>query len=64
MPVNEDRGMLFISHTGEVYPCAGLHVSAGNIRVVNSGRNLPQLTGFHVVAGPGQPYRQMRRVCL
>jgi radical SAM protein with 4Fe4S-binding SPASM domain len=34
MPVNEDRGMLFVSHTGEVYPCAGLHVTAGNIRVV------------------------------
>jgi len=34
MPVNEDRGMLFVSHTGEVYPCAGLHVSAGNVRVV------------------------------
>ena len=35
MPVNEDRGMLFISHTGEVYPCPGLHVSAGNLRVIN-----------------------------
>lgn len=35
LPVNEDRGTLFISHTGKVYPCAGLHVSAGNIRVVN-----------------------------
>jgi radical SAM protein with 4Fe4S-binding SPASM domain len=35
MPVNEDRGMLFVSHTGEVYPCPGLHVSAGNVRVVN-----------------------------
>lgn len=35
MPVNEDRGMLFISHTGDVYPCPGLHVSAGNIRVVS-----------------------------
>lgn len=34
MPVNEDRGMLFVSHTGEVYPCAGLHVLAGNVRVV------------------------------
>jgi radical SAM protein with 4Fe4S-binding SPASM domain len=34
MPVNEDRGMLFVSHTGEVYPCAGLHVSAGNVRIV------------------------------
>jgi radical SAM protein with 4Fe4S-binding SPASM domain len=34
LPVNEDRGMLFVSHTGEVYPCAGLHVSAGNVRVV------------------------------
>jgi len=35
MPVNEDRGMIFVSHTGEIYPCPGLHVSAGNIRVVS-----------------------------
>ena len=35
MPLNEDRGTLFVSHTGEVYPCAGLHVSAGNVRIVN-----------------------------
>lgn len=35
MPVNEERGMLFVSHTGEVYPCPGLHVTAGNVRVVN-----------------------------
>jgi radical SAM protein with 4Fe4S-binding SPASM domain len=34
MPVNEDRGMLFVSHTGEVYPCPGLHAAAGNVRVV------------------------------
>ncbi|HEY4676039.1 MAG TPA: radical SAM protein [Candidatus Angelobacter sp.] len=35
MPVNEDRGMLFVSHTGEVYPCTGIHMTAGNVRVVN-----------------------------
>jgi radical SAM protein with 4Fe4S-binding SPASM domain len=34
LPVNEDRGMLFVSHTGEVYPCPGLHAAAGNVRVV------------------------------
>jgi len=33
MPFNENRGMLFVSHTGDVYPCAGLHVAAGNVRV-------------------------------
>lgn len=32
-PVNEDRGMMFISHTGEVYPCATLPVTGGNVRV-------------------------------
>lgn len=34
MPVNEDRGTLFISHTGEVYPCPSLPVTGGNIRVL------------------------------
>ncbi len=35
MPFNENRATLFISHTGEVYPCAGLHLPAGNVRVAN-----------------------------
>ncbi|HET8892322.1 MAG TPA: radical SAM protein [Candidatus Angelobacter sp.] len=33
MPVNEERGTVFISHTGDVYPCASLQVSGGNVRV-------------------------------
>jgi radical SAM protein with 4Fe4S-binding SPASM domain len=33
MPVNEDRATVFISHTGEVYPCASLPVTGGNVRV-------------------------------
>ena len=37
MPVNEDRGMLFISHTGDVYPCPGLQCAAGNVRVADLG---------------------------
>jgi radical SAM protein with 4Fe4S-binding SPASM domain len=32
-PVQEDRGTIFISHTGEVYPSASLKVTAGNVRV-------------------------------
>ena len=35
MPLNENRATLFISHTGEVYPCSGLHVPAGNVRVAS-----------------------------
>ena len=35
MPFNENRGTLFISHTGDVYPCSGLHVAAGNVRVAS-----------------------------
>ena len=35
MPFNENHGTLFISHTGDVYPCAGLHVPAGNVRVAS-----------------------------
>lgn len=33
MPVNEERGTVFISHTGEVYPCASLPITGGNVRV-------------------------------
>ena len=33
MPVNEERGTVFISHTGEVYPCASLPMTGGNVRV-------------------------------
>jgi radical SAM protein with 4Fe4S-binding SPASM domain len=33
LPVNEERGTVFISHTGEVYPCASLQVTGGNVRV-------------------------------
>jgi MoaA/NifB/PqqE/SkfB family radical SAM enzyme len=32
-PVLEDRATIFISHTGEVYPCASLPVSGGNVRI-------------------------------
>ena len=50
MPVNEDRGMLFVSHTGDVYPCAQLHVSPA-MSGWSLWRDLPQLTGLPVVAG-------------
>lgn len=33
LPVNEDRNTVFISHTGEVYPCASLPVVGGNVRI-------------------------------
>jgi radical SAM protein with 4Fe4S-binding SPASM domain len=32
LPVLEDRGTMFISHTGEVFPSAALPVSGGNVR--------------------------------
>lgn len=32
LPINEARGSIFISHTGEVFPGARLPLSAGNIR--------------------------------
>ena len=31
--VNEERATIFISHTGEVYPCASLPIVGGNIRI-------------------------------
>lgn len=33
MPVHEERGTVFISHTGEVCPCVSLPMSGGNVRV-------------------------------
>lgn len=35
LPINEGRGMVFISHTGDVYPSALLPISAGNIRDIS-----------------------------
>jgi AdoMet-dependent heme synthase len=32
LPVNESRGTLFISSTGEIYPGASLRISGGNVR--------------------------------
>jgi radical SAM protein with 4Fe4S-binding SPASM domain len=32
-PILEERATVFISHTGDVYPCASLTVSGGNVRV-------------------------------
>ena len=42
--VNEGRGFLFISHTGEIYPSGFLPISAGNIRrnsLIDVYRNSP-----------------------
>jgi AdoMet-dependent heme synthase len=30
--VNEGRGLIFVSHTGEIYPSGFLPISAGNVR--------------------------------
>jgi len=32
-PVNEERAAIFVSHTGEVYPCATLPVAGVNVRI-------------------------------
>ena len=32
MPINEGKGFVFISHTGEVQPSGFLPISAGNVR--------------------------------
>jgi len=37
LPVQEERGTLFIAHTGEVYPCASLPIVAGNVRIQKLG---------------------------
>ena len=60
MPVNEDRGMLFISHTGDVYPCPGLHVSAGNVRVADLAEIYRSSQLFTLLRDQVEPHRQMR----
>jgi MoaA/NifB/PqqE/SkfB family radical SAM enzyme len=30
--INDGRGLLFLSHTGEIYPSGFLEVSSGNVR--------------------------------
>jgi radical SAM protein len=42
--VNEGRGFLFVSHTGEIYPSGFLPISAGNVRkdsLIDTYRNSP-----------------------
>lgn len=35
--VNEESATIFISHTGEVYPCASLPIAGGNVRIQKLG---------------------------
>jgi radical SAM protein with 4Fe4S-binding SPASM domain len=32
LPINDGKGFMFVSHTGEIYPSGFLEVSAGNVR--------------------------------
>ncbi|HET8887474.1 MAG TPA: TIGR04053 family radical SAM/SPASM domain-containing protein [Candidatus Angelobacter sp.] len=49
LPINDGKGFVFVSHTGEVCPSGFLPVSAGNVRVDNLTdiyRNSPLLTAL------------------
>jgi AdoMet-dependent heme synthase len=37
LPVQEERATIFISHTGEVCPCAALPIAGGNVRIQKLG---------------------------
>jgi radical SAM protein with 4Fe4S-binding SPASM domain len=52
-PVLEDRGTVFISHTGEVYPCASLPVSGGNVRVQKLAEIYRSSQAFTLLRDPG-----------
>jgi AdoMet-dependent heme synthase len=46
LPINEGRGMIFVSHSGEVFPSGFLPISAGNVRnlpLAEIYRNAPLL---------------------
>ncbi|HEX3091926.1 MAG TPA: SPASM domain-containing protein, partial [Candidatus Angelobacter sp.] len=49
LPINDGKGFVFVSHTGEVCPSGFLPVSAGNVRVdslTHIYRNSPVLTSL------------------
>ncbi len=33
LPFNEEHGNIFVSHTGEILPCASLRIALGNVRI-------------------------------
>jgi radical SAM protein with 4Fe4S-binding SPASM domain len=52
-PVVEVRGTMFITHTGEVYPCASLPITAGNIRVQEPIEIYRSSQVFNLLRDPG-----------
>ncbi|HVG92337.1 MAG TPA: TIGR04053 family radical SAM/SPASM domain-containing protein [Alphaproteobacteria bacterium] len=53
LPINDGKGFVFVSHTGEVCPSGFLPVSAGNVRVdsiTDIYRNSPVLTSLRDTA--------------
>lgn len=52
--VNDGKGFLFVSHTGEIYPSGFLPISAGNVRkdsLVDVYRNAPLFKGLRDTSG-------------
>lgn len=47
--INDGKGVLFISHTGEIYPSGFLEVSAGNVRSVSLGEAYRNSSLFRVL---------------
>jgi radical SAM protein with 4Fe4S-binding SPASM domain len=52
-PILEERATIFISHTGDVYPCASLPVSGGNVRVHNLSEIYRSSQAFTLLRDPG-----------
>jgi radical SAM protein with 4Fe4S-binding SPASM domain len=50
--INDGKGFLFVSHTGEIFPSGFLDVSAGNVRRVHPGEVYRQAPLFRVLREP------------
>src|SRR5271165_5228946 len=60
--INDGKGLVFISHLGEVYPSGFLPLSRWQRAAAVAGRYLSQLTAFPQVARQQKPGRKVRRV--
>ena len=62
--INDGKGFLFISHTGEIYPSGFLEVSAGNVRNTTLAEAYRNSSLFRVLRDQRRPGRQVRRLRL
>lgn len=52
--INDGKGLVFVSHTGEIFPSGFLELSAGNVRTRNLGDAYRNSQLFQVIRDPDQ----------